>query len=82
MKLRHGKTKNILQSAVDSSLLAVEVFNKPRTPFRTQTYVSLMIMAWTKLFHAYFNHEIGDRYYYKKKGSNRYEDRDGNLGSE
>lgn len=73
MKLRTGKTKNILQSAIDSALLAVEVFNKPRAPFRTQNYVSLMIMAWTKLFHAYFHYELGDRYYYKKRGTNRYE---------
>ncbi|MDJ0634048.1 MAG: DUF3644 domain-containing protein [Xenococcaceae cyanobacterium MO_188.B29] len=25
-----------------------------------------MIMAWTRLFHAYFNATIGDKYYYKK----------------
>lgn len=29
-----------------------------------------MIMAWVRLFHAHFNHTIGDRYYYKNK--NRY----------
>ena len=81
MKLRHGKTKNILRSAVDSALLAVEIYNKPRATFRTQSYVSLMIMAWTKLFHAYFNHEIGDRFYYKVKGSNRYELVDGERKS-
>ena len=68
MKLRLGKTKNILRSSVDSALLAVEIYNKPRAEFRTQTYVTLMIIAWTKLFHAYFNHEIGDRYYHKIKG--------------
>ncbi|MDH3695438.1 MAG: DUF3644 domain-containing protein [Gammaproteobacteria bacterium] len=36
-----------------------------------------MVIAWTRLFHAYFNHEIGDRYYYKKTGTNRYEKIDG-----
>lgn len=77
MKLRKGKTKNILNGAVDSALLAVEVYNKPRTTFRTQAYVSLMIMAWTRLLHAHFNHTIGDKYYYKKRGSTRYETVDG-----
>lgn len=67
MDLRKGKTKSILSSSMDSALLAVEIFNKPRTAFRVEAYVTLMIIAWTKLFHAYFNKTIGDKYYYKKK---------------
>ena len=68
MKLRKGKTKSILEGSIDAALLAVEVYNKPRTTFRSQAYVVLMIIAWTRLFHAYFNKTIGNRYYYKEKG--------------
>jgi hypothetical protein len=68
--LRQGKTKEILESSIDCALLAVEIFNKPRTSFKCQGFISLMIMAWTRLFHAYFNHNIGNKYYYKK--NNRY----------
>lgn len=68
MKLRKGKTKRILEGSIDAALLAVEVYNKPRTTFRSQAYVVLMIIAWTRLFHAYFNKTIGNRYYYKEKG--------------
>lgn len=75
MKLRRGKTKNILESSIDSALLAVEIYNKPRTPFKVENYISLMIMAWTRLFHAYFNNTIGDKFYYKK--GNRYKIVDG-----
>lgn len=67
MKLRLGKTKNIIESAIDSALLAVEIYNKPRTAFRREGYISLMMIAWNKLLHAYFNHKIGDKYYYKEK---------------
>ena len=63
--LKKGKTRNILDGSLDSALLAVEVYNKPRATFRTEAYVSLMIVAWTRLLHAYFNREIGDRYYEK-----------------
>lgn len=35
----------------------------------------MMIMAWTRLFHAYFNSTIGDKFYYKK--NKRYELIDG-----
>lgn len=67
MKLRKGKTKSILDASIDSALLAVEIYNKPRTTFRNEGFIAMMIMAWTRLFHAYFNATIGDRYYYKKK---------------
>ena len=65
MNLRKGKTKNILESSIDSALLAVEIYNKPRTVFKVENYISLMIMAWTRLFHAFFNNTIGEKYYYK-----------------
>lgn len=31
MKLRKGKTKSNIESSIDSALLAVEIYNKPRT---------------------------------------------------
>jgi hypothetical protein len=65
--LGKGKTKDILENSINSALLAVEIYNKPRTAFRVENYISLMIIAWTRLFHAYFNHTIGDKYYYKEK---------------
>lgn len=67
MKLRKGKTKNILESAIDSALLAVEIYNKPRCPFRVESFITNMIMSWTRLFHAYFQNTIGEKYFYKEK---------------
>ena len=72
MGLRQGKTKQLLESAIDCALLAVEIYNKPRTPFRVENYITNMIMAWTKVFHAHFQNTIGEKYFYKKKGSTRY----------
>ena len=77
MYLRQGKIKSTLESSRDSALLAVEVFNKPRASFRTQTYITLMIIAWTRLLHAYFLKNRGEKHYYKEKGSTRYELVDG-----
>lgn len=76
MKLRRGKTKSILEGSIDSALLAVEIYNKPRTAFRSEAYVTLMVMAWMKLLHAFFNRTIGDRYYYRE-GNGRYAKVDG-----
>ena len=54
VSLRKGKTKNYLETSKDAALLAVEVYNKPRTNFRSQGYITLMVIAWTRLFHAHF----------------------------
>ena len=75
MGLRQGKTKTILESSLDSALLAVEIYNKPRTTFRSEGFITMMVIAWTRLFHAHFNITIGDKYFYKK--NNRYELIDG-----
>lgn len=65
MGLRKGKTKSTLESSMDAALLAIEIYNKPRTPFRVEGFITQMIIAWTRLFHAHFNNTIGSRYYYK-----------------
>jgi hypothetical protein len=39
----------LLHKARESSLLAVETFNRPTAEFRTGAYTSLMIIAWTSL---------------------------------
>lgn len=74
--LRQGKAKSILDNSLDSALTAVEVYNRPRTKFRLENYIVLMVIAWTKLFHAYFQATIGERYFYKEKNG-RYKVTDG-----
>lgn len=76
MGLRKGKPKSILDSSVNSALLAVEVYNKPRATFRSEGFIVLMVIAWTRLFHAYFHRTIGNCYYYKEENG-RYKQVDG-----
>lgn len=65
--LRQGKAKTILESSISSAFTAVETYNRPRTQFRIENYIILMVVAWTKMFHAYFQSTIGERYFYKEK---------------
>jgi hypothetical protein len=67
MSLRKGKTKTLLESSIDCALLAVEIYNKPRAPFRVESFITHMIMAWTRLFLAHFNQTIGETYFYKER---------------
>jgi len=43
-----------LEKARESAILAVEIYNKPSTQFRSGGFIVLMIIAWTSLFHAIF----------------------------
>jgi len=46
--------KAALEKARDSALLAVEVYNKPAVKFKSGGFITLIIIAWTSLFHAVF----------------------------
>ena len=74
--LRQGKTKTILENSRNSALSAVEIYNRPNSKFRIENYIILMVIAWTKLFHAYFQIKIGERYFYKERNG-RYKIVDG-----
>lgn len=43
-----------LEKATDCALLSVEIYNKPAIKFKSGGYISLMVIAWTALFHAVF----------------------------
>lgn len=60
--------KQLLQKARDSALLAVEFYNKPAVSFKSEGYITMMCIAWTSLFHAYFL-KNGTKPYYRKKQS-------------
>lgn len=70
------KASTLLNKSKDSALLAVEVYNKPRTAFKSSAFITLMCISYTALFHAIFERN-GLKYFYKKKNSNRYEVVDG-----
>jgi len=66
MHLRKGRTKTLIESSIDCALLSVEIYNKPRAPFRVEAFITQMVMAWTRLLQAHFN-AIGEKYFYKEK---------------
>jgi hypothetical protein len=69
------KVKPYLQKALESALLAVEVYNKPGTSFKSAAFIVLMVIAWTSLFHAIFIKK-GEKPYRRTK-SGRFEKVDG-----
>lgn len=62
-------SQSLLDKAIESAYLAIDVYNRPQTKFRTEGYLVLMIIAWTSLLHSIFE-EHGLDYYYKDKNGN------------
>jgi len=76
MSKRFSKNvSNLLEKAKESVLLAVDIYNKPKTSFRAGGFVVLMCVGWTSLLHAIFERD-SVKYFYKEKNG-RYKRIDG-----
>ena len=54
----------------------MDIYNKPRTDFRSGGFVVLMCIAWLSLLHSVFEKKKINYYYYKKE-SKKFERIDG-----
>ncbi len=71
------QVKGALEKARDSALLAVEIYNKPAIKFKSGGYITLMVIAWTALFHATYFRRSRKPFYKKQNG--RYEKIEGDY---
>lgn len=69
---RVGSIKSeLLKKSRESALAAVQIFNNPNISFKSESYVILMIIAWTYLLHAYFRNQKIEYRYYQQNGKRR-----------
>lgn len=62
-------TEQYLEKSIESAYLAVDIYNRPQTKFRTDGYIVMMIIAWTSLLHSVFEENDIDYYYKESDGS-------------
>lgn len=63
--------EQLLKKTQESAILAVDIYNKPATKFRSFGFIVLMIIAWSALFHAIFE-KRKIKYFYRKPDSKRF----------
>ena len=69
---RVGSIKNeLLKKSREAALAAVQIFNNPNISFKSESYVVLMIIAWTYLLHAYFRDQKIEYRYFEQNGKRR-----------
>jgi len=71
MKGESIMVKQLLQKAKDSALLSVEFYNKPAVSFKSEGFITMMCIAWTSLFHAYFFKNKIKPFYKEKENGRR-----------
>lgn len=76
---RKNGVRELVIKAIESATLSVEVYNKPTVEFRSGAYCTLMVIAWTVIFHAVFERD-GVKFYYKEKNG-RFKRKDGDLAA-
>ena len=68
--------ERLVIKARESALLALDIYNRPATMFKSEGFIVMMIIAWTSLLHAIF-HKKGIKYnHIDDEGNDKYIDGD------
>ncbi len=68
------KTELIVKSR-EAMMAAVQLYNNPQITFKTETFITLSIIAWTYMLHAYYANEKIDYRYFHMQGKKKIYDR-------
>ena len=71
-KRRIGSLKSELMSkSREAALNAIRTYNDPQVTFKSESFIVLMVIAWTYLLHAYYRSQGIEYRYFRQKGKRR-----------
>jgi hypothetical protein len=65
----------LIAKSREAALSAIRVFNDPQVGFKSETFIVLMVIAWTYLLHAYYRSKRVEYRYFKQGPKRRVFDR-------
>ena len=71
MRRYHSLKNELVRKSRESMLAAVQIYNNPNITFKAETFITLAVIGWTYLMHAYYRSKKIDYRYYHMKGSRR-----------
>ena len=76
MKKRRKRTigsvkSELLAKAQEAALSAIQIFNSPQISFKSETFIVLMVIAWTYMLHAYYRSKDIEYRYHKQGPKNK-----------
>ena len=71
------KTSKICKNRADKKareamLAAVQIYNNPQVTFKAESFITLAVIGWTYLLHAFLEARGIDYRYYRYTGKRRY----------
>ena len=73
--MKRIRKRELLIKSREAMLAAVQIYNNPHITFKSESFITLAVIAWTYLLHAYYANRGIDYRYYKQKGERKYYDR-------
>ena len=67
--------RELVLKSREAALTAIRVFNDPQVSFKSETFIVLMMIAWTYLLHAHYRGKQVEYRYYKQGPKRRVFDR-------
>lgn len=61
----------LIKKSREAMLAAVQIYNNPQITFKSETYITLAVIAWTYLMHAYYRSKRIEYRYIEMKGKKR-----------
>lgn len=61
----------LIKKSREAVLAAVQTYNNPQITFKSKTFITLSIIAWTYLMHAYYRSKDIEYRYYRKSGQRK-----------
>ena len=71
----HSISNELIKKSREAALSAVQIFNNPQITFKSETFIVLMNIAWTYLFHAYFRRRHIEYRYFRQNKTKKHYDR-------
>lgn len=65
----------LVKKSREAMIAAVQIYNNPSVTFKAETFITLSVIAWTYLLHAYYRNKKIDYRYYEMKGKHKKYDR-------
>ena len=63
--------KELIKKSREAALNAIRTFNDPQVIFKSESFIVLMVIAWTYFLHAYYRSKNIEYRYFKQKGKRR-----------
>lgn len=70
--------RSLVEKAKEAALTAVQAYNNPLARFKSESFIVLMMVAWTYLLHAHYRQQAVEYRYYEQHGRRRRFERNAN----